>query len=335
MRRRARASPLTRVRPAPPFRKLRNTAESEWPATLQSAWKILHDEIGVSKPIPRTIIGDAALVAHRCAQKINDRVRNNEHHRLAAKLGRGFARLSACIRRAPAELRKRLDIQIHSLLVSGVIDSEVVEEILDAAVVCFQRYPRHESAKTALATMLVASADGVNVNLLKVDYSSIDYDSRTRCEQALHAVADATVTAAAIFEALASALMVAPPVDVSYEANDLIIEYVSTVAMSWHRAGLRPSRARHPADPRYRSRFHRFVELVLTAAVDPWTQRHDLNFDDLNRRTQKVHAALPQALRGVVSAAPRRGDIEWLVTDDQVKKGLAAFKNQALIHRKR
>jgi hypothetical protein len=335
MRRHVRVALLSRLRLSSALRNLEYTEPAKWPAPLQRAWKILHDELGVTTPVARTIVADAALAAHNCAQKINDRVRANEHNRLAAKLGSGFARLSNCIRRAPAEIRGLLDGRIRTLLAIEVFDTEVIEEILDAAVVCFQQYPEHEAAKTALATMLVASTDGGHVNALKLDYSGLDYDSRMNCEKVPATLVSSTVTAAAVFEALASALAVAPLVSIRHEANDLIIGYVRSVAMLWRRTGLRTSRARHPFDPRYTSRFHRFAELVLTAVVDPWTHRHDVDLDELRWQARTAHAALPKELRGVVSAAPRRGDVEWLVTDDQVKKALAAFKNRTPIHHKR
>jgi hypothetical protein len=50
----------------------------------------------------------------------------------------------------------------------------------------------------------------------------------------------------------------------------LIIDYVAVIVDLWRAAGLRPARAHDPANPKYRSHFHRFVELVLTAMIDPW-----------------------------------------------------------------
>ena len=46
---------------------------------------------------------------------------------------------------------------------------------------------------------------------------------------------------------------------------DLITNYVASVAQIWLRHGIRPGRAVHPSNPNYRSKFHRFVDLVLTA----------------------------------------------------------------------
>jgi hypothetical protein len=198
MRRLARVAPIVRFRPSRSIRVLGRAVPLKWPTTFQLAWKILHDELGVTTPVARTIVVDAALAAHKCAQKINDRVRANEHNRLAAKLGSGLARLSNCIRRGPAELRGLLDGRVRTLLAIEVFDSEVIEEILDAAVVCFRQYPEHEAAKTALATMLVASTEGGDVNVLKLDYSGLDYDSRMNCEKVPATLASSTVTAVAV-----------------------------------------------------------------------------------------------------------------------------------------
>jgi len=76
------------------------------------------------------------------------------------------------------------------------------------------------------------------------------------------------------------------------EIATLIVDYVAVVADLWRAAGLRPGRARKDADPKYRSRFHRFVELVLTAIIDPWSRRHDDDVDKHARALFRAHSEL-------------------------------------------
>jgi hypothetical protein len=327
MRRRVRNVPLTRFSSSRELRDLKFRPPDSWPQYVRIAHEIISKEIKLSIPASRNLILDAVSAGYICSCKINERVTKNERSHLSMKVRNAYARVAKCIQRAPAKLRNELDQKTRCIVSCDVIDLEVIEEILDITVAHFEQFPKHEAAKAALKVMLGRSTDDKPTNALKTDYSGLDFDSQRLCEKALSTLAAApgeAVSAFAVFEALASALGESPMADVREEAADLIIEYVTAVAALWRRAGLHPSRAWHPEDPRYTSRFHRFVELVLTASIDPWTQRHDLGLDDLRRRTRKAHAALPESVRRAVSAAPRRSDLEWLVSDDHVKKALQA-----------
>jgi hypothetical protein len=115
----------------------------------------------------------------------------------------------------------------------------------------------------------------------------------------------------------------------------LIVDYVAAVADVWRRAGLRPSRARHPADPSYRSRFHRFVDLVLTEMVEPWARRHDGSLDAVRQQTRLAHDKLHPEFRSIASPTLKRADVEWLVSSDHIAKALRRrFKKPTGILRK-
>jgi hypothetical protein len=74
---------------------------------------------------------------------------------------------------------------------------------------------------------------------------------------------------------------------------------------------------------------------LLTAVVEPWSKRHDGNFEKMAAELRQLHAELPKDDQKIVSPAPRRSDVQWLVTDDHIKKALARFKKSTSKHHKR
>jgi hypothetical protein len=117
-----------------------------------------------------------------------------------------------------------------------------------------------------------------------------------------------------------------PPAGVSAEASDLIIDCVAAVATLWRENELRPTRAHHPENPKYKSNFHQFVELVLAAVTEPGSNRHTADMDEIARRIWANHARLPAEMRSKIGKGLRREDWEWLVSDDHVRKALALRK---------
>jgi hypothetical protein len=79
-------------------------------------------------------------------------------------------------------------------------------------------------------------------------------------------------------------------------------------------------------DPTYKSRFHRFAELVLTEVVEPNARRHLDCSEALRQEIRKAHTRLPAEIRPSVSSAGRRMDYEWLITDRDVKHAQARLK---------
>jgi hypothetical protein len=206
---------------------------------------------------------------------------------------------------------------------SDFVDSEVIEEILDAAATVFAESPDNEAARTALGALSVTSSNGRRIIGLSSDYSGLDFDSRDKCESALSTLARTTetVTASIVFEALAAATA-SRSTGARADVSDLIVRYVAVVAMLWRELGLRPTRATRRWDPKYKSRFHRFVELVLTAMTEPSSRRHDENIDLIAQKIRAAHTRLPPELRRFASPRLRRADVEWLVSEDHVKKAL-------------
>jgi hypothetical protein len=141
MRRHAYANPFVRRQLNRLLDEIKSKAASEWPRRSNLAWRILHE-------FP--IIFSAASAAHVCAQAINRRIGNIVEFQMRNKLRKVFERIAKCTKRAPAELRHRLDAAIIPLIQKEHVDLEVIEEIFDAVVKVFSEYSHHEAAKTAL-----------------------------------------------------------------------------------------------------------------------------------------------------------------------------------------
>jgi hypothetical protein len=324
MRRRPRIFHLARMRVADRIRALGVTEEANWPIHLKRAWRILHEELGLSARQARELTVNSVSPAHTCAQAITRRAQTIAKYETRIKIHRALARLARCTRRAPARLRLLLDAGIRPVAQSGVVDSEVIEEILDMAATVFAKSPDNEAARTALGALSVTSSDGRQIIGLSSDYSGLDFDSRHKCESALSALARTTeaVTASIVFEALAAAMAADRPTGARADVSDLIVRYVAVVATLWRKAGLRPTRATRRWDPKYKSRFHRFVELVLTAMTEPSSRRHDDNIHLIAHKVWTAHTRLPPESRRLVSPRLRRADVEWLVSEDHVKKAM-------------
>jgi hypothetical protein len=108
----------------------------------------------------------------------------------------------------------------------------------------------------------------------------------------------------------------------SSQSAKSLTDYCCALAVIWRGAGLKPTRARHPYNPAYRSRFHRFADLILTEMMEPWALRHDENLDELRDKIRRRHAQLPEALRPLVSSGLRRADNEWLISEDHVRRAI-------------
>jgi hypothetical protein len=300
------------------------TEEANWPIHLNLAWRILNDELRLPARRARELTVNSVSLAHACAQAINQRAKTIAEYETRIKIRHALARLARCTRRAPAGLRLALDEGIRPLVASGVADTEVIEEILDATATVFAHSPDNEAARTALGALSVTSSYGRRIIGLSSDYSGLDFDSRHKCESALSVLSRKTdaITASAVFKALAAAMATDRPIGVRADVSDLIVSYVAGVAMLWRKVGLLPTRATRRWDPKYKSRFHRFVELLLTAMTEPSSRRHDENIGFIAHKTRAAHTRLPPELWRLVSPRLRRTDVEWLVSEDHVKKAL-------------
>jgi hypothetical protein len=202
------------------------------------------------------------------------------------------------------------------------IDTETIEAIFEAATAAFGQAADKESSQTAMQALCERSPDGKLTIVLKAEYSGLDAEFRYRCEQALTSLTEkgATITASAIFASLAAALAVDRETPGS-QTHDLITAYTSELAQLWQAAGLRARRANRPEEPGYKSRFHRFADLVLTVVVEPDSLRHEetAKVEAERNAIWARYAKLPAEVRPAVSSALRRRHWEWLVSDHHIK----------------
>jgi hypothetical protein len=339
MRRHSHANPFARRRLNRLLAELKSKAPSKWPRHAYLAWAILHDELNVAEQPALSILNFSVSAAHSGAHAINRRVGNIVEFQTREKLRAAFERIAKCTKRAPAELRRRLDAAIIPLIQEEPVDLEVIETIFDSAVEVFSDYSHQEAAKTALAVLTYQAPGADRYTTVKNDFPGLSAKDRVKSEKALTALAKASkerrTSASDVFAALAGALRSKQSTKSNSQVHSLIVDYVAAVAAIWRRAGLRPSRARHPMDPTYKSRFHRFVDLLLTEMVEPWARRHDGSLGSVRRQTRLAHEKLPPEFRSVASPALRRADVEWLVSTDHITKALQCrFKKPTGILRK-
>jgi len=325
MRTHARAVPLARRRLNSFVLDLKSKSTEEWPPHLRLAWKILQSELALSKETALSLLIKSVSAAHKCGQAINQRSADIAEFQTRIKLHDTLRRIGNCAKRAPAMLRRRLDERVIPLIRESTIDLEVIDAIFDGAVAAFREFPKGEASRTALREMCGMPPDHERVVLIKSEYAALGEAYQRKAEDAIAAFAKSSshqASASGVFNALASVFCSDRTTHPNAQIYDLIIEYVAEVATFWRQAGLRPTRAIRVEDPLYRSKFHRFVDLVLTAMTEPWVRRHIVNADDTRRQIRLVHSKLPHEARRIVSAAPRRADVNWLVSDDNVKKAL-------------
>lgn len=337
--------PFARMRSESLLRELTAQPIVDWPKHLQLARKILIDEFTVHDDPARAVLLASFSAAHACAHAINQRARDAFDTAGCLKLRNIFSRVARCVRRSSASLRRILDSSVRSSVHHTIIDSESIEALVESVVAAFASFPKEASSLTVLRAITPRSSlpKGAKFEsparlrpyfaeasaLLKEDYSALRAIDQRKVETALTALRDSRDTeldAADVCEAIANALD--DHEEISTAVHDLITEYVAVLAEIWLKHGVKPGRAVHPSNPNYRGKFHRFAEFVLTAVVEPWSKRHDGDHREALAELCKAHAQLPKEDRKFVGRALRRSDVEWLVSDDHVKKALAQVKKR-------
>jgi hypothetical protein len=324
MRRHARIVHHSRLRLENLERRLQSQPPTEWPKHLRLAWEILQSKRSLSETSSMHIILGSVSAAHKCAREINRRSARRFEAHLRNKLYKVFGRVAKCAHRAPEHLRQSLDQAVIPLVQQDPIDLEVIEAILDATASLFLQHCEEESAKTALKALGVTDVDGIRQVGAKVDFSGLDKARQREVEAALSnlkKLPGSRLGACSVFETMASAL--GSEELQSDEIATLIVDYVARVAGRWREAGIKPSRARHHQDPTYKSGFHKFVDLVITAILEPRTLRHDGGLEELAQASWRRYTELPDDFKSITSPSLRRSDLEWIVSDDHLRKALA------------
>lgn len=340
MSRRTRPVPFARMRLDSALRDLRARPATEWPKHLRLARQILVDELNVDERTARAVLLACFAVAHGCARAINQRSRDGVNTAGSLKLRKVFARLARCVRRSPAVLRGVLDSDLRSFVRDTIMDAESMEALIDRLISAFATLPKQETSQTVLRAIVprrslpkLDKLDPADLQsrfaeasvFFKDEYSALHAVDQRRVESALTALGRkrAKFGAADVCEAVAGALDYSEGNATRTAIADLITDYVAAAAKIWRQQGIRATRAVHPDNRDYRGKFHRFVDLVLTSIVEPWSKRYDGN----QRETAaKLYEAYVQKS---VSPVARRSDVECLVSDDHVIKAVARLKKPA------
>jgi hypothetical protein len=266
MRRHVQLFHLAQARRGPLSRRLNSKPPNEWPEHIRRAWAILHDELGLTEADAFQLILDSVSAAQNCAQTVNRRSHIIVEATSRAKVCHALKRVANCCRRASAGLRRHLDEAILPLLAQDPIDSEVIEAIIDATAAVFELFSEEEAAATGSRAMMVTVKGREPNNWLKNNYAGLRAETQGNCEAALSKLGKKkrkSVKAHMVFDALVAGLENKPTSNP--DPATLISNYVSALALLWKAAGLNPGRAYRESDPSYKSKFHRYSDLILTA----------------------------------------------------------------------
>jgi hypothetical protein len=346
MKRRTRPVPFARMRPDSVLRDLAVEPMAEWPKHLRLARSILSAELGVDNAKAQAVLIASFRASHACAQAINRRSRDIADFAARLKLHKIFTRLAKCARRSPAPLRRVLDRGVRYTIHPNIVDAESMGVLIDALVAAFASFPKEASSLTILRSLTPRSSLPRSANfdsriclrhcfaeasvLLQEDYSALAAIDQRRIERALTDLRgdNPEFDAADVCDSIAGALD--DDKGIKTVIHDLITSYVLALADIWLRHGIKAARSVRFSHPNYRGKFHRFADLVLTATVEPWSKRHDYDIHQLSASLREAHAKLPSDVRKFVGRAPRRSDVEWLVSDDHVKAALVRLKKSPL-----
>jgi hypothetical protein len=182
----------------------------KWPEHLRLAYEILQNELGIPDLNVRRLVIDSVSHAHACAQAIDQRAQIMHEYESRMEARKSFSRLAKCTTRAPASVRNSLDKRI-ARLIPPIIDSEVIEGILDAAYRVFKS-SKHEAAQSALCVLTMRNrdvnkicgpSDGDKTVRLKTLYSGLGPASHHNCESELSSLTRTSTSgcALAVFKA--------------------------------------------------------------------------------------------------------------------------------------
>lgn len=270
----------------------------QWPAELCHCWKLLTAELGLSDSDARSAIFESILAARRCVSAQNHRILRNEQVRMRGKIQSACARVTKCLKRGPAALRRRLGKEILVAIDTDPTDLEALESILIVTRSVFEEFPDVEPAKTGLESLKPAYFSKLSATWQSKAQRAVD---EFKAAAGKRDVAD-------LFVGLAAALNHGKVARPTAQIGDDMTRYVAEIAQIWRKVGLQPSAAHDylAQDPStYRSRFHQFVELIIT-----WV----MGFHRARRRDIKPWCEASQNSKKYM----------WFVSYDHIKKALQA-----------
>ena len=300
---------------------------NRWPPLVDNAFNMLHQELAVPTDRALKITTEALGAAAACGRRIGGRSLLGSRREIRARVPTALKRIGNYVARAPAETRRQLDDVVATFSLRDA-NLETIEELLTAVATMFKVLSDEEQLRTPRDETCVKMA--VEARRLQTEYPALNAEDQRRIETALSSsLAEKPAKTSDVFRTMAAALTdPCPPV--SLQSHDLVSDYVFEVAQIWLAAGIRPGRAMNCADPSYKSKFHRYADLLLTAVTEPWSSRHDAPLEAEVVNVKATDADLPPQIRPRVS---RRCDLDWLVKEDHLKKALKRIqKNSSMRH---
>lgn len=244
---------------------LRSKPVCDWPPPLSEAWKILNSELELPPGKALSIVLNSAAAAHQCVKAQNLQLTDLARAQARAKIQKACKRISNGISRAPAALRRRLDQAMLPLIQVSAVDLEVIKSIFEVSTTIFEEFADSNSSSTALRALR---------ELRAAPFSTLGMAVRREVEKAIVGLVAASSnakiepSAATVFATMADALGSDKTEKLSAQSSRAITSYVADLAEIWRRAGQKPSRV-IIFSMEFRSKFHRFADLVLTAMADP------------------------------------------------------------------
>jgi hypothetical protein len=202
----------------------------------------------------------------------------------------------------------------------------VIEAIIEATAAVFELFSKEEAAATGSRAMIVSVKGREPNNWLKNNYAGLRVETQGNCEAALSKLSKkrTSLKAHMVFDALAAGLANEPTSNHVPDPATLISDYVLALALLWKAAGLYPGRACTESDPSYKSKFHRYSDLIMTAVAEPWAQRHSGDLDHMRQRIYEARARMPREYQARAVLPP--SVTEWLISEHILRKGLRLQK---------
>jgi hypothetical protein len=241
-------------------------------------------------------------------------------------------RIFNCIKRIRAPIRYSLDELAQTTFRDGHADSEAIFDFLNGCADVANGLPKENDAARIVRALGVSTAEiespdkAFTKPTLKLinDWESMHSSVRALVEERLAITVEAakdpatSLSARQIFSTIVHSLTVGAVTAIQGSSKAPLVAYVALVGEAWQQADLYPGRASKDGDPDYRSKFHRFVELVLIGQFDPRSRLFDrLNADELVRERELLASLLlDKEERKDVRIGPR---YHWLISEHHLR----------------
>jgi hypothetical protein len=241
--------------------RLHSQPVHDWPPHLLVAWKILTSELRLPDRKARSVILNSVSASHRCVAAQNEQLHEIARIRAQRRIRTACIRIPNCINRAPASLRRRLNLATLPLIEES-INLEILESILETSRAIFESSD-DEPARAAFESLKGVHFSALSASLRDgVQKAIADFKANTNQQR----------TAAHLFIAMGAALNTVSTSKASTQISNHIVRYLVNLAAIWRQAGLKLTVAHeylHLDPSTYRSRFHQFAELVLGSMMEP------------------------------------------------------------------